>query len=365
MRRAAEIVLIVLGFLASVALFLGVFIAAVDPYGVNTFGIAVLGKDVPRAGRAERDRIIRPLDVAAQQPRTIFLGTSRTKQALNPTLLADTPLAPAYNAGIDKASLSETRAMLQDAIREDRNLRYVFIELNPGQFFVGGEKTANVQTLMSAWPWLLTTDAIATARDTLADAIHGRTIKFSVRPDGLQANLPAPSNPSRWAYEFFQFWRARDLSVKQELSPLMFGQINQMRADCEAAQIRCEFYTVPMSPPVMAAFYLDQSLDVFIEWKRRLAAFGGVVDFSYPGTLFWETGQGATRLTYWKDTGHYSLEGGKLLVNSLLHYVETGSLESAVMLTETEVDRQAVVWPQVIAAYLDSDPSLAASYLGK
>lgn len=360
MRQAAGVVAYTLGFFATVALFLAAFVAMADPYGFNSFGISVLEKDAPRAGRAERDRLVKPLDIRNQQPKSVFLGTSRTKQAIDPTILVNTSLGPAYNAGIDRASLGEMRALLQDSIREDQNLRNVFIDLHLYQFFAGRPIGDEIRTMLPPRPGLLTSDAIAMARDTAGAAIGGQKIKHAVRADGMQTDPPVYAQPTTWAHAYFKTWKDRDFTV--ELNEAAFGQLKEISDICTAARIRCVFYIAPISPPVMAALYLSGSLDIFFDWKRRLAAFGGVADFALPYLPFWETGRGSVPLTYWADTSHFSIKGGELIVSALRQYSEGHGIKPGVMLTEEEVQRQTTEWPALVAAYLAADPSLEAAY---
>lgn len=360
MRQAAGIVAYTLGFFATIALLLAAFVAMADPYGFNSFGMSVLEKDSSRAGRAERDRLVKPFDIRDQQPRSIFLGTSRTKQAIDPSVLANTSISPAYNAGIDRASLGEMRALLQDSLREDQNLRNVFIDLHLYQFFVGRPAGDEIKTMFSPRPGLLTSDAIAMARDTVSATIKGQKIKHTVRADGMQTDPPVYAQPTTWAHSYLKIWKDRDFTV--ELNEAAFGQLKEINDICTAARIRCVFYIAPISPPVMAALYLSGGLDTFLDWKRRLAAFGGVADFALPYPPFWETGRGSVPLTYWADTSHFSIEGGKLIVSALRQYSEGGDITPGVMLTNEEVERQTSEWPALVAAWLATDPTLEAAY---
>src|SRR5262249_53080922 len=68
-------------------------------------------------------------DVWRQQPRTVFLGTSRIHEGIDPAGLDGTHFAPAYNAAAPSATLAEMAAQLEQFFRSDRNLRAVFLEL--------------------------------------------------------------------------------------------------------------------------------------------------------------------------------------------------------------------------------------------
>ena len=105
------------------------FTLLVDPLGISPIRIAIAGFNEWKPLRRDYDRIVKPYDVARSLPRTIFVGSSRIKQTIDPRLLAGTRFAPAYNAGINgSADYEELNSYLQYYIRADNELRHVFIE---------------------------------------------------------------------------------------------------------------------------------------------------------------------------------------------------------------------------------------------
>ena len=73
----------------------------VDPLGISPIRIAIAGFNEWKPLRQDYDRIVKPYDVRRSHPRTIFIGSSRIKQTIDPKLFAGTRFAPAYNAGIN------------------------------------------------------------------------------------------------------------------------------------------------------------------------------------------------------------------------------------------------------------------------
>ena len=101
----------------------------VDPLGISPIRIAIAGFNEWKPLRQDYDRIVKPYDVRRSHPRTIFIGSSRIKQTIDPKLFAGTRFAPAYNAGINgSADYEELNSYLQYYIRADQELRHVFIE---------------------------------------------------------------------------------------------------------------------------------------------------------------------------------------------------------------------------------------------
>jgi hypothetical protein len=86
-----------LSFAAWLSLYL-IFTWTIDPYGVSPIRLEFPRINALKPKRIDIDRILKPYEVWRYQPRTIFLGTSRANQSLDPSTLDGTRFAPAYNA---------------------------------------------------------------------------------------------------------------------------------------------------------------------------------------------------------------------------------------------------------------------------
>ena len=87
------------------------------------------GINAVKPKRLAIDRLIKPYEVWRYQPRTVFLGTSRFHQSIDPAVLDGTRFSPAYNAALPATSLWETEALLEEFFEYDKNLHVVFVEL--------------------------------------------------------------------------------------------------------------------------------------------------------------------------------------------------------------------------------------------
>ncbi len=112
------------------ALAVAAFTLLVDAIGISPVRVAIAGFNAWKPLRQDYDWIAKRYDVWLNQPTTIFMGSSRIKQSIDPKLFAGTGFAPVYNGGINgSASFQETRAYLQDYLRADQNLHHIFIEV--------------------------------------------------------------------------------------------------------------------------------------------------------------------------------------------------------------------------------------------
>lgn len=101
--------------LGAIALFNGL----IDPFSV--FGAPLVAgiNDVKSPGP---DRFFKPLQMAARQPHTVLLGTSRVMMGLDPN---DVPGGHAYNLGIPAAALPEIIALGQHALADSPVARLI------------------------------------------------------------------------------------------------------------------------------------------------------------------------------------------------------------------------------------------------
>jgi len=112
------------------------FMAFIDPYGLwNTPKIEHINAYKP--ARANLDRQIKPLEVLRDQPRTIFLGTSRAQQGLDVSVLDGTEYVPAYNASIPAGTILENEVLLNHYFEIDPSIKHVVMEVFLYQMIVG------------------------------------------------------------------------------------------------------------------------------------------------------------------------------------------------------------------------------------
>src|SRR5262245_32479843 len=128
MRFGRYLVLMASTWLVATVMVAG-FTLLVDAIGISPLRVAVAGFNTSKPLRQDYDWIVKRYDVFRSQPVTIFMGSSRVKQSIDPKLMANTGFAPAYNGGINgSASYQEIGSYLQYYLSVDKNLHHVFIE---------------------------------------------------------------------------------------------------------------------------------------------------------------------------------------------------------------------------------------------
>lgn len=298
-----------------VAAWAGLFLAftwIVDPYGVSPVRVAWQGINALKPKRLDIDRLIKPYEVWRYQPRTVFLGTSRIHQSIDPAMLDGTRFAPAYNASIPASSLGMNIAHLQQYVELDRNLRTVFVELFLYNFLgQGQEKTpktrsefvANQVTLLASANTLW--DSIATLAH---NAFRGRPT-YEIKSGGFFYYPPGHDPQGTFAGFPAGIWAMHPKGADGfKLHEPAFQSVREMVALARAHDIELIFLATPNH--AFSDCYIDSigAWDVVQTWLTKLSAEATVYSFSQPNEWVYESvGKG---MVYWNDPFHFSLATG-------------------------------------------------------
>ena len=101
MKFGRYLIVMVSSWLLAAAVVVG-FTLLVDPIGISPIRIAIAGFNTFKPLQQDYDWIVKRYDVRRNQPTTIFMGSSRIKQSMDPKLVAKTGFAPAYNGGSER-----------------------------------------------------------------------------------------------------------------------------------------------------------------------------------------------------------------------------------------------------------------------
>jgi hypothetical protein len=280
------------GFVLIVAL-----TAAVDPYGL--YG-GVIARQAERMARTQNDRQVKPWDIIMRQPETVIFGTSRVEEGFDPTWFQN-----GYNAGIDATVMAETADMLEHAARFDRSLSTAYVELDFSSFVGGNPRNprppivtlADLATDLAEF--FFSTSAVEASAEML---IYPRKPRYYITPSGYsEAPGVPPSDSAKIAADYLAVYPsfAWYFTINYESA---WSQLERARQTCARHRIRCVFFASPHSAPVLAAIDLHGDWHVYADFKRRLAAIGGVLDFDDPSGRLLEFG----KPVYWHDSGHFT-----------------------------------------------------------
>jgi hypothetical protein len=306
----------------SLVVWLGLFLIftwTIDPYGVSPTRFSLPGVNALKPKRIDIDRLVKPYEVWRYQPRTVFLGTSRIHQSINPAILDGSRFAPAYNAAIPGAAMDMNAERLRQYLRLDRNLHTVIVELFLPNIVAGPinpaadswfEFIGNAVTLFASASTLW--DSVA----TLAyNALSGRAIS-QIEPSGYLYH-PNRGDPQT-SFESFASYIWSTQVHEPDRASFNQSAFDSVRAIIEIARannLELIFLVAPSHS--YADYYYDfiGAWDTFEEWLVKVSQRATVYSFSQPND--WVDEPISAHMVYWYDTFHFSLVMGRGMLASL------------------------------------------------
>jgi hypothetical protein len=352
----------------SVVAWLGLYLIftwTVDPYGVSPTRFSVQGVNALKPKRLDIDRLIKPYEVWRYQPRTIFLGTSRAHQSLDPSVLDGTRFAPAYNASMPAGSMDMNAAYLRQYVRLDRNLHTVIVELFLPSFI-------GAPTGLSSGTWsefasstvtlFASADALWDSIATLAYNIASGRPAFQIEPGG-HLHRP-PGRDTKGPFDRFAnyIWSSQVSEPdKATFNEAVFDSVLEIIEIARANGLELIFLLGPSH--AYADYYYDSigAWAVIEEWLTRLSGRATVYSFSQPND--WVDEPISPHMAYWHDTFHYSLAMGRGMLRSLAG-VPTSGLPDNFMerLTPERVASHTERRRAAVRRWAEANPSLVAQF---
>jgi hypothetical protein len=344
------------------------FTLLVDAIGISPLRVAVAGFNTSKPLRQDYDWIVKRYDVVRSQPVTIFMGSSRVKQSIDPKLLADTGFAPAYNAGINgSATYQEIGAYLEYYLGIDKNLHHVFIEafatamlsydpahqrliaetaaklgtavpqLRPNVVHFG--RAADISDFASVF---FSMSGVSSAFRTVSINRGQQNLTFArSSEDGFAAIALAPHHFSvRNVFNFVTYTGL--LQRGGEVLPGVIAAAKQMITNCEWYQVQCRFFMSPLHADVLFAMYHFGLWPELEKLKRELAELAPTYDFTrYSHVIDERIGP----VVYWPEAFHFSPALGELIARAMMGVRTPDMPENfGVLLDSENIDASLAAW---------------------
>jgi hypothetical protein len=309
-------------FALSAVVLLALFFAltwVVDPYGVSPLRLAWPGINTIKPKRLAIDRALKPYEVWRDQPRTVFIGTSRFHEAFDPAVLNGTRFSPAYNASVPAAELNEMAGLLEQYFQFDKNLRVVFMELL-FYHFLSPQPPLPPRRLQA---FLTDITPLFFSASAVPDSLQTLLYNLSGRPSAYLAPSGYWVPPANKKYEFDQnysigaYVTIHNNSLKaRTLAPAAFSILDRIVDLCRQRNAELVLAIAPFHPWDEYRLWSFDQWPIMEEWLRRVSAYQNVVSFSQYNDVVAEP---VTRnMTYWNDPLHPSLRLGRLMLRAYL-----------------------------------------------
>jgi hypothetical protein len=308
---------------AGLAIWLGLFLAltwTIDPYGVSPLRIELARINVLKPKRVNIDRVIKPYEVWWHQPRTIFLGTSRLHQSIDPSVLDGTRFAPAYNAAIPNGSMELNIEYLKQYVLLDPNLRTVIVEVFLNNFL--GKPVPRVPQTWTdfgknAAVLFGSADALWDSVATLAHNAQKKSPTNEIKPGGYFYH-PRGRAGMKGNFEGFESWIWSSVTYEPDratLYPHVFDSVRDLITLARVHNLELVFIVTPSYAFVEYYYDAIDAWNVIQECLTTLSGLGTVYSFSQPNP--WTFEDPKDQMAYWNDPYHFSLEMGRGMQASL------------------------------------------------
>ncbi|WP_413175096.1 hypothetical protein [Anabaena azotica] len=303
------------------------FNIVVDPYGIyktpNFFGINHV-----KIQKNSNDRLHKAIDIIRIKPLTIFLGSSRTKQGLDPTHPALSNAQPAYNLGIDSANSYEMMRYLQHTLKNQPHLKQVIVGID---FFMFNELLLNrpgfdesrlektylipadiMNSLFSLDTWEVSKKTmLASLKEPNKNELYGE--------NGFVPYSEYKNGKTRWNFKYsLGLYLNRYHYYK--FSDKYFDDFQKIVNLCRENKIKLIVFISPSHATQWEAVRAAGKWEIFENWKRKAVQVTPVWDFSGYNTITNEPINDV--MENYADNSHYVKPVGDLLLNRILSYQE-------------------------------------------
>lgn len=343
------------------------FIATLN-YFIDPFAIYF---DYPRPHvysiRPAADRHVRmqkTMQIVRKKPDMLLFGSSTVNHGLdvnypeNRAVLGDTPM---FNAGVSAGGIRESRLLLEHALANNPNVKWVGVALDSQRFSVGfgdggAEKMERFLGRTSIPPFvyrdtLLTLDALKgsweAAKIVGPTSIFIRDAKADDAPKPLMTVRGSPLGMDQIAFTEWHMLRWEKSKKEEMFEEEGYAEVQKIVDLCNAHGIKLHLFISPHFADFWQGYQALGMYDRIEEWKRRLVAIHPIWDFSMQENFFYNRNEKGEFVQYfWGDALHYTPATGAVMLEKMLHEQKDG----------------VYVTPQNLEAHLKKNRALLAKW---
>lgn len=350
-----------LGITAIPIMIVGLINWLVDPQDIfktpNYWGI-----NHEKITKDRNDRLFKAVDVVRLQPNTIIVGSSRTKQGIDPesAVLVANNGDNVYNLALNGPNFYEVRRYIEHAIYNQPELEQIILGID---FFMFNQDLDNQPTFKESRlekEQIIIGDAVQNlfSLDTLANSLEiakasiesPATVNDNYGDNGFMPNRNYDNGETIW--RFHQSIRLYySLHSDYQFSESFWNDFKDVVRLCKENNIELKVFISPSHSTHWESIYQTKRGEVFNEWKRKLVEFVPLWDFSGYNSITTESID--KYMTNYVDNSHYTPEVGELILQRIYGY-ET---------EEIPEDFGILLTPENIEQHLDKIKSDRSSWI--
>ncbi|MEQ9235218.1 hypothetical protein [Coleofasciculus sp. E2-BRE-01] len=322
----------------------GLFNMIIDPYDIfNTPDF--LGINDSKPHKDKNDRLFKATDVIRIKPVTVFLGSSRTKQALNPSHSALKNEQPAYNLAINGPNAYEVRRYLEHAIANQKNIKTVVFGVDFSMFnsSLMNQPTFSEKRLekssLALEDFLNSTfslDALFASRETVVASLADAKENDNYGDNGFMPNRKLAPDETEWRFNggielYFDF------HSDYQFSEQYFSDLKKIVELCEEYGVDLKVFISPSHATQWEAIRATGRWQTFEQWKRKLVKIVPVWDFSGYNSITTEVINDT--MQNYADNSHYTEKVGNLVLNRIFsHNENTVTKDFGILITPQNIE---------------------------
>ncbi|MBD2294028.1 hypothetical protein H6G06_11125 [Anabaena sphaerica FACHB-251] len=317
-------------FFSTIAIFILMvvsFNALIDPYGIYKSPIFV-GINHVKPQKKFNDRLVKAIEIIHTKPFTIFLGSSRTKQGLDPNHLALSNFKPVYNIGLDGSNPYELLRYLQHTIKNQPHLKQVILGVD---FFMFNESLGNQpgfdenrlektyiipNDIINS---LFSLDVLQINRETILASLQNNHPAETSEENGYVPNYKYEKKPITFRFRHF-INSYFVLHYQYKFSDKYFDYFRQIINLCQERNIKLIVFISPSHATQWEAIRVTGQWPTFESWKEKIVQLSPVWDFSGYNSITTEAIN--DMMVNYVDNSHYTTRVGNLLINRIFGYKE-------------------------------------------
>jgi hypothetical protein len=316
----------------------------VDPYGIYKTP-NILGINHEKPEKQSNDRLVKAIDVIHYQPVTIFLGSSRTKQGLDPNHPAFSNAQPAYNLSLDGANVYEMMRYLEHTIKNQPNLKEVIVGIDFFMFneLLGNQPGFNENRLEKSYiipgdimNTLFSVDTLEITKETILASLKEPNKNVSYGEKGFFPHRKYQDGGSEGRFKnainvYYKFHH------KYEFSDKYFENLQKIVNLCREKNIKLTLFISPSHAIQWESIRATGEWQTFENWKKKLVELTPIWDFSGYNSITTEKLQ--DKMENYADSSHYTKPVGDLVLNRISGYqVEKVPADFGVLLTPENIN---------------------------
>ncbi len=317
----------------------------IDPQDVfNTPNYLGINNVKPKKDR--NDRLFKAIDITRIKPKTIIIGSSRTKQGINPEHPVFDQNSGVYNLAINGPNFYEVRRYAEHAIYNQPDLKQIVLGLDFFMFNANldNQPTFNESRLEKSHltvddgvKVLFSLDSLNNSKDTIYASQKEKYNSEQYGENGFMPNRNKLKSENIWRFnQSIKLYFS--LHSDYEFSEQYWSDFTKLVTLCQQNNIELIVFISPAHATQWKSIELTNSWKVFEDWKRKIVKLTPVWDFSGYNSVTTELI--SNEMNNYVDNSHYTPEIGNLIINRIFNYQSHKVTDDfGVLLTRDNVEK--------------------------